>query len=158
MKTNLLTESAYLATHSGKIEVDERLTQPWDEFITDFIEARLDEMPERSVYGCDLASEITMPINMDGTYFIWTAKTETFIKNHWDEAGEFYDHYFQEFGEPPANVFTEPDKFHVQMMIDGVEECISKSSFIQDNWDDEFILTKENSGQIFRELVEWKAA
>lgn len=158
MATNLLENSAYLATHSNRIEVDERLTQPWDEFIADFIEARLDEMPERSVYGCDLASEITMPINMDGTYFIWTAKTEAFIKNHWDDAGEFYSHYVQEFDEPPANVFTEPDKFHVQMMIDGVEERVSNSRFVQDNWDEDFILTKENCDQIFREIVECNAA
>lgn len=158
MATNLLTESAYLATHSDKIEVDERLTQPWYEFIRDYIEVRLDEMQGMSVYGADLASEITMPINVDGTYFIWTAKTETFIKNHWDEAGEFYDHYFQELGEPPANVFAEPDKFHVQMMINGVEECIGESQLVQDNWNEEFPLTVENCNRIFRELVERKAA
>lgn len=154
MRENLLIKSMYNAHRSSEIEVDQRLTQPWDEFLKDYIEVRLDEMQDdnKTVYGCDLADEITMPINMDGTYFIWTAKTEEFIKNHWDEAGDFYQDYVEHFDEPPASVFTEPDKFHVQMMILGIEQVMDQSSFVQEHWNEEIQLTGENCRQILTEL------
>lgn len=154
MRENLLIKTMNSAHRGTEIEVDQRLTQPWDEFLKDYIEVRLDEMQDnnQTVYGCALADEITMPINMDGSYFIWTAKTEEFIKNHWDEAGDFYQDYVEHFDEPPASVFTEPDKFHVQMMILGIEQVMDQSSFVQEHWNEEIQLTGENCRQILTEL------
>lgn len=46
MNDNLLSETMQKSMHSPEIEVDKRLTQPWGEFLKDYIEVRLDEMQD----------------------------------------------------------------------------------------------------------------
>lgn len=131
----------------------------YEEYCKEFIVDRLGDFEGNTFHDCyELAQSITQSINIDGsaTYSTWEAKE--YIKEWWDDCGDFVQDYEDNFGEKPHfNVFDEPEKFHCLMVIVGVENLIQGAIFtvVKENEDQEdfnFELTKELIKQLKEEL------
>lgn len=116
----------------------------FDDYCRDFIKDELPVHEGRNVYACDLGCYLTESINCDGTATYSTAEAKDYIREWWDEAGEYWDYEKFNFGEHYHNPFDEPEAFMVCMIIEGVNSILSQCDFIDDHWDDEIVLNKKN--------------
>lgn len=91
-------------------------------------------------YACDLGYEITQGINVDGSATYSTYEAMQYIKTWWNKAADFCEYCKDNFGEIICNPFDEPEKFHVCMIIEGVNSILAQCSYIDDHWDDEIKL------------------
>lgn len=89
----------------------------WAKFIKNYLIKSLENYEGATVYGCDLAYLLTESENVNGSFFCSTYKTKQHLKKFDEVCGEFVEYYIDNFGENPANFFTESEKFHVQMII-----------------------------------------
>lgn len=108
-----------------------------------------------SVYGGELASEITMDDNNDGAFIIYKRNAENFIKKFWDEASETYNDHVANFGKSDSfipNPFSDPEKYTFFMEDWGVNNIISQVELVNDNWNDEMELTTEIIGCIKNQI------
>ena len=126
----------------------ETLTDYCKNFITDHLENYF----EQSIYGCDLGSTITEGINVNGSCTYSTYKAKEYIKFWWDEASDYFQYEKDNFGENLHNPFERPEAFMVCMVIEGVNSLLSKSKFIDDNWNNDIKLTEKNIKKIIREI------
>ena len=130
----------------------EKERQSYKKYLKSFIIDRLEDHEGNDFNsGYELANSLTESINIDGsaTYNTWEAKQ--YIKEWFEECGEFIEEYKSEFGcAPQWNPFEEPELFHCLMIIVGVEKELSKLD-IFDNLED-FELTSELIKSIIEEL------
>ena len=137
----------------------------WATFIKKHLIESIENHEGSNVYGCDLAYLLTESVNADGTYFYSTDKTKQHLRNFDEISGEFVEYYFDNFGEYPANPFTEPEKFHVQMIIISSEILIaslpifnSSSGEGSDLWNEQITLDKKMINKIKRQIREFDEA
>ena len=129
--------------------------QSFNEIIRDKIFDWLDDNEGVSVYGGELASEITMDDNNDGAFILYKKNAENFIKKFWDEASETYDDHVANFGKSDSfipNPFSDPEKYTFFMEDWGVNNIISQVELVNDNWNDEMELTPEIIGCIKNQI------
>jgi len=106
-----------------------------------------------TVYGCDLASNLTMGINVDGSATCSRHEALEYIREWRYEAGEVYE-YLKSNLDMTINPFENSEKFHVLMIIFGVENLIAQCSTINNKWDDEIKMTATMKKKIKSELLE----
>ena len=105
------------------------------------------------VYACDLAYTIFEGENIDGSYTYSTYEAKEWIKKYWEDIGEVVEEIkFQLGSECIPNVFEEPEKFQVVIVLEGANYILSQSEFIDDKWNDKIILTKKNIKKIISQL------
>lgn len=126
----------------------------YEEYVKDFIKDELQNNSGRTVYGCDLGYAITEGINVDGSATYSTEKAKQYIKHWWDEAAEVYEYQKENYGECLQNPFEEPEKFHVCMIIEGVNSLFGQCDTVEKFWNDEFELTQEVINKIIEEVDE----
>ena len=102
-------------------------------------------------YGYDLAQMITENDNVNGAIYVSTADNKDFIKEYWDAASVTYEYAKDEFGVN-LNPFRDPERFVFFMYDMGIKETLNQSNFIQEHWNDEFKLDKNNINLIKKEL------
>lgn len=120
----------------------------YTEFCIDFIEQNI------ASYGgeeyselMDLAQALTANINANGTYTFSTATAKEYIKEWFNEAGEYVEYELNNFGKQLHNPFLSPEAFHVCMIIYGVESLLSQCEEIEG-----FVLTDEVIASILEEI------
>lgn len=123
----------------------------------DLIMERLEEMEGQKVYGCDLSSEIAKPDNEGGTMFVYKADAVRFIQGNWAAAEQtFEDHLFRFGKEETKNnlpsPFDKPGEYTFFMEDYGVRKILATCPLVNDNWDEELIITPEIREQIGREI------
>lgn len=128
--------------------------ETYTEYCKDFIIDKLPDYEGQTVCGCDLAYKLTEEINVDGSATYSTYEAKEYIKEWWDEAGEYYEYSKREFDECPQNPFENPEAFHVCMIIEGVIYLLAQCPTVDGQWNDEFELTDETIKQILSELKE----
>ena len=134
---------------------EEAVDMGFDNYIKDTILERLEEMEGESVCVSDLASEITMEDNNAGTFIVYTIEAKQFIKDFMKEAQETYEDHIFQFGEEDSfipNPFKDPNGYSFFMEDYGVRKLLNNIPFIEDNWDEEIVITPEVIKQIRKEL------
>ena len=129
----------------------------WKDLVRDLIISRLEEREGDSYYLCDLAYTLFEGENVDGSFTYSTYWSKELIKHYWDEFGELYDNYlFNMGGENSINVLEEPEKFVVVMLLEQGQSLLSNydNDFIQNNWNEEIELNKENIEKIIESMEE----
>jgi len=127
--------------------------KPFMDIIRDSVSDRLDEMEGMTVVGADMASEVTMPDNMDGCFVIYTDAAKDFISHYFNEAGETFEYFKSVYGNDwNENPFEDPSKFTFFMEEYGVETLLNDIPVINDNWDEDIELTPEIIAQIKHEI------
>lgn len=124
------------------------------------IEAMIDElgcMDGREIYGADLGYEIFSEANCNGSYTCNALEAENFIKEYFSDFGEVVDDIKFNLGtESIPNPFTESERFQVVIMLEMSNTLCSQCPFIDENWNNEIELTKENIKLIINQLMEQK--
>ena len=114
---------------------------------------RLNDYKNTAVYGCDLAYTLFESENITGSVLCNTYATKEFIKENFDL---FYDlvQYVENNIDIVLNLFTEPEKVHVWLVMEGACNLLSRLDFMLNNWDNKFKLTDEVIKEITDQLRE----
>lgn len=115
----------------------------------DFIEDELPEWEGKSVYGGDLATELTYTVNRTGSY---EDDAWGFISSHINDARDEYEYEEDQFGKVVCNPFKDPDGFVVCMLINTVDNILAEVPLVKENWNEYLELTKENIDAILKSL------
>lgn len=126
--------------------------ESFDVYCKDFIRDNLEGFIGRTIYACDLASEITMGINVDGSATYSTYKAKEYLKAWWDEAADYYEYSKSNFGEVLHNPFENPEAYMVCMIITGVDHLMAQVKEIDDSWRDQIEVTQELCDSIVAQL------
>lgn len=126
-------------------------------FVIDAMIDELNEMEDREIYGADLGYEIFETANCDGSYTCNAQEAKEFIKDYYEDIGDVVESIEFNLGKGSVcNCFNEPEKFQVQIMLEMSSSLIAQVSIVDDNWNNEFTLTKETIEKITKELEEMK--
>ena len=112
---------------------------------------RLNDYKGTEVCGYDLAYTLFEGENADGSVFCSTYKTKEFIKNNFDLFADFSEYYKDNFGES-LNIFGEPEKAHVILLLEAAQMVLSNLDTIDEFWNDSKELTEELIDAIVEEL------
>lgn len=126
------------------------------DYCKNFIADNLENYSNQSIYGCDLGYTITEGINIDGSCTYSAYKAKEYLKFWWDEAADYLQYEKDNFGENLHNPFENPEAYMVCMVIEGVNSLLSKSKFIDDNWDNNIELTDKNINKIILEIKDFQ--
>lgn len=126
------------------------------DYCKDFIIDNLPDYLGINVYGCDLGYIITEGINADGSCTYSTYEAKEYLKFWWDEAADYFQYEKDNFGENLHNPFENPEAYMVCMVIEGVNSLLSKSKFIENNWNNNIKLTEKNIDRIIREIKDFQ--
>lgn len=126
-------------------------------FVIDAMIVELNEMEDREIYGADLGYEIFETANCNGSYTCDAQEAKEFIKDYYEDIGDVVESIEFNLGKGSVcNCFNEPEKFQVQIMLEMSSSLIAQVSIVDDNWNNEFTLTKEVIEKITKELEEMK--
>ncbi len=132
----------------------EKYIKPFIPFCKDYLKEQLDVYVEQTHYACDLGYILTEGINANGSFTYSRELAKDYLKEWWDEAGDYAEFEKFNFGEYEHNPFENPEAYTVCMVIQGVNGLLAKCSFIDENWNEEIYLTEENIWRIKDELDE----
>lgn len=124
----------------------------YSDYCKEFIKDRISDFEGTSNYGCDLASEITMAINVDGSATYNTYEAKEYLREWWDDCADYFQYEKDNFGSNPHNPFENPEAFHVCMIIQGVSSLLSQCTKVDKHWNDKFPLTKSAIKSILKEI------
>lgn len=126
-------------------------------YIIEKIIDKLHDYEGETVYSCDLAYTLFESENMDGTMTYNSYEAKEWIKNNFDDIGEVWEELKFQFGEDfvkDLNIFDEPEKFMVIVVLESASYLLSQCKTIDDNWNNEIKLNKTNIKKIEKELKE----
>ena len=124
----------------------------YSDYCKEFIKDNLCNYEGSNVYMCDLGSELTQGINIDGSATYSTYKAKQYLREWWDDCADYFQYEKDNFGQNLHNPFERPEAFHVCMIIEGVRSILSQCSVINDNWNEEMELTTELIESILEEI------
>lgn len=108
---------------------------------------------DEKFYGCDLAYSLFESENVDGTATYSTYEAQEWIKEYFDEIGDVVEEIKFSLGaENIYNPFTQAEVFMVTIILEGASYILSQCELIDQNWNDEFVLTNENIDILINEL------
>ena len=112
---------------------------------------RLNDYKGSNVYGSELAYTLFEGENANGSVLCNTYLTKEFIKNHFDLFADLSEYYKDNFGES-LDVFGEPEKAHVILLLESAQMVLSNLDTINEFWDESKELTEELINAIIEEL------
>jgi|GEM_PF-3934843 len=110
------------------------------EWLYDEISDALDDYKGVFVYGCDLAYKLFEGPNANGSVTCSYYDSKEFIRKYWDDSVEIFEEWKFNTGEN-LNPFEDPEHFHLLMLLEGSNDILSQSSFVNEHWDKEFEIT-----------------
>ena len=112
---------------------------------------RLNDYKGSNVYGSELAYTLFEGENANGSVLCNKYLTKEFIKNNFDLFADFSAYYKDNFGEG-LNIFAEPEKAHVILLLEAAQLVLSNLDTIDEFWNDSKELTEELINAIVEEL------
>lgn len=107
---------------------------------------KLTDYEDTTQYACDLAYTLFESENVDGTFTYSTYEAKEWIKNNFEEIGEVWEELKFSFGADflsNYNLFDNPEKFMVLIILESASHLLSKCKYIDDNWNNEVTLSKK---------------
>ena len=132
----------------------EKEIKPFIPFCKEYLNEQLDEYEGQTHYACDLGYILTEGINADGSFTYSRELAKDYLKEWWDEAGDYAEYEKFSFGEYEHNPFENPEAYTVCMVIQGICGLLSKCELIDSNWNDEIELTEDNICRLKDEIDE----
>lgn len=126
----------------------------------DIIERIIDKLEDyegTEVYACDLAYTLFEGENIDGTFTYSTYEAKQWIKKYYDDIGEVWEELQFQFDKEylmQFNMFDNPEKFMVLIILESANYLISRCKLIDDNWNNEITLNKKNIETLKKQLKE----
>lgn len=132
----------------------EKEIKPFIPFCKEYLKEQLDEYEGQTHYACDLGYILTEGINADGSFTYSRELAKDYLKEWWDEAGDYAEYEKFHFGGYEHNPFENPEAYTVCMVIEGINGLLSKCELIDSNWNDEIELTEDNICRLKDEIDE----
>lgn len=127
--------------------------EKWEDLVKDLIIDRLEDYKNVSVYACDLAYTLFENENIDGSFTCSTYWSKELIKKYFDDFATLYDEFIFNMGNENAiNVFEEPEKFIVIMLLECSNMLIGQLEFTHKNYDKQIKLDNKTINKIIKEL------
>lgn len=122
------------------------------QWLIEEIETHLNDYEDTEIYACDVAYKIFESENANGSYTCSTYEAKEWIKQYWDDIGEITEEIKSEYGTADfiPNIFDEPEKFQVIIVLEGANFILGQSDFISKHWNDKITLTKANIKKILK--------
>lgn len=126
----------------------------------DIIERIIDKLYDyegTEIYACDLGYKLFEGENSDGTFTYSTYEAKQWIKENFDDIGEVWKELQFQFGGDflkDYNMFDNPEKFMVLIILESASYLISKCKLIEDNWNDEITLDKKTIETLKEQIKE----
>ena len=120
------------------------------------IKDNIDNYNGQEMYIEDLASAICEGMNADGTATYSSRKAEEYLKEWWDDCGDYLNFLNESYGETNANPFWEPEQFMVGMVSEGVRiiiGCTLNNLGLRDNDDDGTEIDRDNKITITDDII-----
>ena len=128
--------------------------KPFIPFCKDVIKEELDNYEGSTHYACDLAYILTEDMNVNGSFTYSRELAKDYMKEWWDEAGEYAEYERFHFGKIEHNPFENPEGYITAMVIEGTNGLLAKCPFIDENWNEEIELTEDNICRLKDEIDE----
>ena len=130
-------------------------------YVIDLLIRKLEDYEDMSIYGCDMAYTLLEEYNVDGTILYNTYNTTEWLKDNIQDIYDFlptikfmYDDEF--YAKLCIDILDSPEKAMVIICLEKANEIMANLKFINDNWDNEIVLNKENINIIKKELKEYE--
>lgn len=112
-------------------------------------------------YSCDLAYTLFESYNVDGSITYSTSEATKWIKDNREDLPEILDELKFQFGndyfsEILMDIFENPEKFMVVIYLEVARYLIGECKLIENNWNNEIVLTKKNINTIKKQLEEMR--
>lgn len=117
--------------------------QNFCDYTKDFLLNQLEDYKGCTSYACDLYILLTEGINADGSATCSAYEAKEYIKEWFDQAGEYFECAKMNFGEVFNNPFENPEAFMVEMIIQGVYSLLSDVPTISEKWNKKIEITDE---------------
>ena len=118
---------------------------------------KLYDYEDTTEYACDLAYKLFEGENIDGSFTYNAYEAKEWIKKYYDEISEVYEELQANFGADylkDFNMFDNPEKFMVLIILEAANYILGRCPYIEDNWNDEITLDKETIKTIENQLQE----
>lgn len=112
-------------------------------YCKNYILDHIGEFEGQMAYGCDFGYALTQEPNANGTLTFSRYDAKEYLREWFDECGEYWWHEEMYFGGHEHNPFNNPEAYMVCMVIAGVNAILANEPHIEENWNDEFELTAE---------------
>lgn len=120
------------------------------ELVKDYLTESVEGYEGQKVYGADLADLLTSNSQADGTIEYFTTGTLEKIAERYDEYANVFEHIRSNYGSDTdlLNILAMPERFDVEAYYIVAGDILSKIPLVDENWNDEFELNKENINTI----------
>lgn len=130
-------------------------------YVIDLLLNELENYEDTKVYACELDYTLLEGYNIDGSITYNTYEAKEWIKEHYDDIGEFLENYSFCVGNDnlsslAIDIFTNPEKAMVIICLEKANEILSSLDFVKENWDNEIILNTKNISKIEKGLKDLK--
>lgn len=116
---------------------------------------RLEDWEDMEVCLSELSWNLFEGENCNGSYWCSYYQAQEWVKEYFDDLGDVVEEMTSDWGSAPDNVFSQTESFQVQVVLYLADRLLSKSQYIQDNWNEDVVLTEEIIKQI---KDEWQEA
>ena len=111
------------------------------------------------VYACDLAYKLFENENINASFFYDTIQAKKWLSEHFDDLSEIIEELQFQFDKDFCNkimldFFNNPDCFIVVIVLEVASYLLGQCKYINENWDDEIILTNDVIDTICQQLDE----
>lgn len=130
-------------------------------YVIDLLIENLEDYEDTKGYACDLTYILLEEYYVNCTVTYSTYKAKEWLKENFEEIGDFLEDYKLNFGNEhlsqlALDIFNSPEKAMVIICLEKANEILSSLDFIQDNWNNEIVLNKENINIIKKELENYE--
>ena len=136
------------------MENNNKKIESFFDYCKNYIIDNIENWEGQKKYACDLGNYLTEGPNVDGSLTYSTYKAKEYIREWWDEAGEYWEYEKNNFGENIHNPFDNPEAYMVCMVIEGVNSILSRCQYIEDNWNEEITLDEATIKIIIEQVKE----
>lgn len=135
LRRNMKEEKTVMESVQSKTDLSPAIY----DWAKDYILDHIDDWEGQSVYGADLAYELTEAPNVNGIY---EDDSWGFIGKHLNDAAKEYEYQKDNFGEV-KNPFEDPEGFVVVWLIDAVGAVLANIDVVDEHWNDDLELTED---------------
>ena len=123
------------------------------DYCKDYILSTIENYEGHNGYGSELGMTLTEEPNCNGSLTFSRSEAKDYLREWWDECGDYWEYERDNFGENFHNPFDDPEGYMVCMVIEGVNSILSDCPIVEENWNDKFELTEDAIASI-EEYVE----
>lgn len=130
-------------------------------YVIDLLIRKLEDYEDTKVYACDMAYTLLEQYDVDGSITYNTCKAIEWLKDNIQDIYDFLPTIKFEFGDEfyakiCIDILDSPEKAMVIICLEKANEIMANLKFINDNWNNEIVLNKENINIIKKELENYE--